>query len=73
MRKNDKFTYFNLLILYMWLQVINKVKVTHQGEGYIKVKVKYLHPFRFYVAHILCNRVVCIRLNAFLFKFENSA
>ena len=24
----------------MWLQVINKVKVTHQGEGYIKVKVK---------------------------------
>ena len=24
----------------MWLQVINKVKVTHQGEGHIKVKVK---------------------------------
>ena len=35
----------------MWLQVINKVKVTHQGEGCIKVKVKYLHPFKFYVAH----------------------
>ena len=33
----------------MWLQVINKVKVTHQGEGHIKVKVKYLHPFKFYV------------------------
>ena len=43
MRKNDKFTYFNLLILCMWLQVINKVKFTHQGEGHIKVKVKYLH------------------------------
>ena len=24
----------------MWLQVINKVKVTHQGEDHIKVKVK---------------------------------
>ena len=24
----------------MWLQVINKVNVTHQGEGHIKVKVK---------------------------------
>ena len=35
----------------MWLQVINKVKVTHQGEGRIKVKVKYLHSFKFYVAH----------------------
>ena len=34
------FTAFNLLILCMWLQVINKVKVTHQGEGHIKVKVK---------------------------------
>ena len=40
MSKNDNFTYFNLLILCMWLQVINKVKVTHQNEGHIKVKVK---------------------------------
>ena len=40
MRKNDNFTHFNFLILCMWLQVINKVKVTHQGEGHIKVKVK---------------------------------
>ena len=38
--KNDNFTYFNLLIHCMWLQVINKVKVTHQGQGYTKVKVK---------------------------------
>ena len=38
--KNDHFTYFNLLVLCMWLQVINKVKVTHQGEGHIKVKLK---------------------------------
>ena len=35
----------------MFLQVINKVKVTHQSEGHIKVKEKYLHPFQFYVAH----------------------
>ena len=46
MRKNDSFTYFNFLILFMWLQVINKVKVTHQGEGHIKVKVRNLFPFQ---------------------------
>ena len=50
----------------MWLQVINKVKVTHQGEGHIKVKVKYLHPLKFCVAHALCKRVVCIRLKCYL-------
>ena len=50
----------------MWLRVINKVKVTRQSEGHIKVKVKYLHPFKFYVGHTFCKRVVCIRLNAFL-------
>ena len=33
----------------MWLQVINKVKVTYQGEGHIKVKVKYLLSFQLYV------------------------
>ena len=36
-----------MLILYMWLQVINKVKVTHEGEGHFKVKVKYLSPSNF--------------------------
>ena len=40
MRKTVDFTYFNLLILCMWLLVINKIKVTHQGQGHIKVKVK---------------------------------
>ena len=35
----DNFTYFNMLMLCIWLQVINKVKVTHKGEGHIKVKV----------------------------------
>ena len=50
----------------MQLQVINKDMVTHQGEGHIKVKVKYLHPFKFYVAHTLCKRVVCIRLKCYL-------
>ena len=38
--RNDNFTYFNMLILYIWLQVINEVKVTNQSEGHIKVKVK---------------------------------
>ena len=50
----------------MWLQFINKVKLIHQGEGHIKVKVKYLHPFKFYVTHALCKRVVCIRLKCYL-------
>ena len=34
----------------MWLQVINEVKVTHQGEGYIKVKVKISTSLQIYVA-----------------------
>ena len=45
MRKNDNFTYFNMSILCIWLQVINEVKVTHQGEGHIKVKVKISTSF----------------------------
>ena len=65
----SNFTYFNTLILCVWPQVINKVKFIHQGEGHIKVKVKYLHLFIFYVAHTLYKRVVCIRLNAFLFSY----
>ena len=28
------FIYFNLLFICMWLQVINDVKVTHQGQGH---------------------------------------
>ena len=43
--KNDNFTYFNMLILCIWLQVINEVKVTHQVEGHIKVKVKISTSF----------------------------
>ena len=54
----------------MWLQVINKVKVIHQGQGHIKVKVKYLHPFKFHVARALCKRVVCIRLKCYLLKLH---
>ena len=38
--KNDNFTYLNMSILCIWLQVNNEVKITHQGEGHIKVKVK---------------------------------
>ena len=44
-KKNDNFTYFNMLILCIWLQVINEFKVTHQGEGHIKVKVKISTSF----------------------------
>ena len=60
--KNDNFTYFNTLIFSVWLQA----KFIHQTEGHIKVK--YLHPFKFYVVRTLCKWVVCIRLNAFSFK-----
>ena len=62
----SNFIDLNTLILCVWLPGINKVKFIHQGEGHIKVKVKYLHPFKLYVAHTLCKQVVCIRLNAFL-------
>ena len=43
--KNDNFTYLNLVILCVWPQVINKYKVTYQGEGHIKVKVKISTSF----------------------------
>ena len=81
MRTNDTFTYFNMsilcisfntLFLCLWLQVINRVKFIHQSEGHIKIKVKYLHPFKFYVAHTFCKQVVCIQLNAFLFYLHVS-
>ena len=45
------------------------VKVTHQGEGLIKVKENYLHLFKLYVAHTLCKQVVCIQLKCYLFVF----
>ena len=43
------FTYFNMLIICMLLQIINKVKVTHQGQGHINVKVKISIFSQFYV------------------------
>ena len=43
--KNDNFTYFNMLILHICLQVTNEIKVTNQGEGHIKVKVKISTSF----------------------------
>ena len=55
--KNDSFTYFNLLILCMWPKVINKVKVTHQGQGHIKVKVTFLLPFQLYVKCYLFKQI----------------
>ena len=38
-------TYFNLLILCVWLHIISKVKVTHQGADDIKVKLKISSSF----------------------------
>ena len=55
--KNDNFTCFNMFILCIWLQAINKVKVTHQCEGHIKVKVKYLLPFQFFVKFYLFQHI----------------
>ena len=55
--KNDNFTYFNMFILCIWLEVINKVKVTHQGEGHTKVKVTYLLPFQLFVKSYLVQHI----------------
>ena len=38
-----------MLILCILLQVVNKVKVTHQGEDYIKVNVKLSTSLQFYM------------------------
>ena len=44
----------------MWLQVINQVKATHQGEGHIKVKVEifflsnFMYNFTYFKILILC-------------------
>ena len=43
---------FNMLIICMWLQVINVIKVTHQGEYHIKVKVR-MSTFQFYVIYFV--------------------
>ena len=60
--KNDNFTYFNMLIPCIWLQIINKVKVTHQGEGYIEIRVKISTPFQFHVKFYLFQHInpVCV-------------
>ena len=62
MRRNDNFTYCNMLILYRSLirsRSHIKVKVTSKSNIYI-----------LYVARTLCKRVVCIQLNAFMFPFH---
>ena len=41
----------------MWPKVMSKVKVTHQGQGHIKVKVKDLHPFKLYVKFYLLKHI----------------
>ena len=42
------------------------VKVTHQGQGRIKAKVKNVHPSDFMYPIVLRKRVVCIRLKCIL-------
>ena len=64
--ENDNFTYFNMLILCMRLQVITNVKVIHQCEGHIKVKVKISTFFRFYAAYTVSKWVLCIHLKCLL-------
>ena len=62
MRRNDNFTYCNMLILYRSLIKSRshiKVKVTSRSNIYI-----------LYEARTLCKRVVCIQLNAFMFPFH---
>ena len=54
--KNDNVN-ISFLILCISLQVINKVKITHQGEGHIKVKVKYPPHFQFYVKFYLFQHI----------------
>ena len=43
--RTDHFTYFHMSILCIWLSVLNDIKVTHQGEGHTKVKVKISTSF----------------------------
>ena len=58
--KNDNFTYFNMSILCIWLQVINEVKVTHQGEGHIKVKVKLSTSFPILCQNLLISHLISL-------------
>ena len=46
-----------MLILCIWLQLINKVKVTHQGEDHIKVKVKISSFFPIFVKFYLFQHI----------------
>ena len=45
-------------ILCIWLQVINEVEVTHQGEGHIKVKVKISTSFPIYAKFYLFQHII---------------
>ena len=66
MRKMTIFTYLNILILCVWIRSLIR------SRSHIKVKVtsrskkKYLNPFKFYVAHTVSKKVVCIRLKCVL-------
>ena len=44
---------FGHVCLSVCLCIFNKVKVTHQGEGHMIVKVKYLLLFQIYVKFYL--------------------
>ena len=63
MRVGNVFSHVCLsIIIFILLQIINMVKVTHQSQGHIKVKVKNLHPSDFIHPILLRKWVVCIRL-----------
>ena len=47
-----------MIILYIWLQGINEVKVTNQGEGHIKVKVKISTSFPILCQILLIQQII---------------
>ena len=48
MRKNDSFTYCNLLILCIWPRVINKVKVEIISEVKVEAEIKMIKIIKNY-------------------------
>ena len=61
-----------MLIPCIWLWVINEVKVPHQSEGLIKVKVKYVPPFQLYVKFYLFHHInpLCVDKVKFMYQGE---
>ena len=67
-----------MLILCIWLEVINEVKVTHQSEGHIKVKIKniyflsnFMPNFTYFNTLFLCVWLQFINKVKFIHQGEN--